>query len=127
MTCKRCKKDKQLSSINGYEGLCTECECHKMENEFEEQAQSELSAYNKKHNTLYDFEEFYFACQDNKIDRDGVAGLPMLYGVLEIVEDEKKYLNQNKPIPSSENTGTMTNSDWEDLNRDTGKLEPVER
>lgn len=39
---------------------------------------------------------------------------------------------QNKPIPtksqqSSENTGTMTNSDWEDLNRDTGKLEPVER
>ena len=82
--------DNGISTLKGYKGLCTLCESEKMDKEFDLQTKKELNLYQNKTGKKYNFNEFYFACQDKLILKDKLKKLPLLLEVYKEVEMELK-------------------------------------
>lgn len=95
--CLNCgSKDYPLSELKGYEGLCIPCECEKMNDEFDKQAENELNIYKNRTGQKYDFNNFYWACQDELILIDNLKKLPMLKEIYTDVKNEQKRQDETQ-------------------------------
>lgn len=76
-------------------GICLPCQCYIESQEDEHRTNVELARYNRKHDTTYDSNEFYFACDNGEIDRSSLKRLPLLrdiYDFMVRVRAEQAYI-----------------------------------
>lgn len=88
----------QMSDIEGYTHLCVACACGQMQEELEQQWAKELSIYNKRAGTNYDFDSFCLDCWGDvpEIDKSKLKGLSELK---EIYETERCHYREYTAPP----------------------------
>lgn len=79
MKCKTCNEDYTSEFDEDFvNGECLPCRVGREHDEYCEAEAKELERYNKKNNTDYDDDSFYYACDADEIEASTLKGFPKL-------------------------------------------------